>query len=338
MSTPLVGIVVLNWNRLGLIKKCLQSVEKQSYPAFQTFVIDNGSTDGSVEWLQSLGDRIHATYNPKNRGFAPAIDQGIAAALDHGCTYVVALNNDAVLDPSWLKAMVAYMEAHPKCGFAQGASMQADHKARFDSTGIYLERGFIPRQRASDSTDPMLDTPVIGPNAAASLYRADMLHAVAHKHGEYFDKRFFAYVEDVDFNVRCTMRGYQCGFVPKAVMHHVGSATGNTIARKKMFWGARNMIWMVYKNASWKLLRMTGKKIIVSHLANLQYLWRDQRILFWPYLWGLAVGVLGIPLFWPRRRQNLKAATLTAEQFFNLMVPSNPPLSNPLKKLKSLIR
>jgi GT2 family glycosyltransferase len=234
--------------------------------------------------------------------------------------------------------MVSYLEQNPDCGFAQGASMQSDHPSLYDSTGIYLEAGFIPNQRASGKTEPCLEIPVIGPNAAGSIYRASMLKAVAHRPGAFFDNRFFAYVEDVDFNLRCTVRGYKFGYVPKAKLFHIGSATGSKIAKKKMFWGSRNLVWLVFKNVPLKVLIKTYKKILRSHLANLQFLHREQPGNFAPYLYGLIVGVLGTPLFVLKRWQNLRKIVISNDKFLDLLVPSNPPLANPFKRVVNLLK
>jgi len=333
---PAVGIVILNWNRLDLTKNCLASLAEQSYQDYMVIVIDNGSSDGSVEWLEIQDLKL--IKNPKNLGFARAINQGISEALNDGCKYVVSLNNDTKPAKTWLNELVDYMDNHPLVGFAQGASMQADDKDKFDSTGIYLERGFIPNQRASGSDDPKLDIVPIGPNAAGAIYRSSMLTEARIKPGEYFDQRFFAYVEDVDFDLRCSLRGFEFAYVPEAKMYHVGSATGNKVAHKKMYWGARNMVWLVFKNAPLYVLRRTFKMIIKSHLANLQFLWREQRSNFLPYLRGIAVGLLLCPLFVPKRWANLRAQKLNSQEFLAILTPSNPPLHNPLRRLANLLK
>lgn len=337
MSAPLVGIVVLNWNRQDLTKSCLKSIRTQNYEHLVTIVVDNGSTDGSVEFLKDQAD-VKTVFNSKNLGFAQAINQGFAQAIKDGCKYVVALNNDAEISKNWLKLLVEHMEKNLQVGFAQGASMQEDNKKLFDSSGIYLERGFIPNQRALGSSSPQIETPVIGPNAAGAIYRREMLENVAIKPGQYFDNTFFAYVEDVDLNLRCTLRGYGFGFVPDAKLYHIGSATGNLIAKKKMFWGARNLVWLVFKNASVGVLRQTGKHMVKSHLANLQFLWREQRPNFYPYLRGLSVGVIALPFFVLKRRENLQSQVLTNEEFLSLLIESNPPFTNPFRKLRNLIK
>lgn len=337
MTSPPVGIVILNWNRLELTQTCLKTVAKQSYINRRIYVVDNGSHDGSVAWLNNqLG--IQTIYNSKNIGFARAINQGIKKALEDECKYVVALNNDAEVAQDWLAKLVTHMEKNPRIGFSQGASMQAAHKHLFDSSGIYLERGFIPNQRAFGSSEPRTDMPIIGPNAAGAIYRSDMLRAVRYSSDEYFDKHFFAYVEDVDFDLRCTMRGYECGFVPSAKLFHIGSATGNKVVKKKMFWGSRNMVWLVFKNASWGVLTKTIRPIIRSHAANLQFLWREQRANFYPYLYGLLVGLAALPLFIRRRHINMRLRTMSDETLLDILIPSNPPLSNPLRKIRGLLK
>jgi GT2 family glycosyltransferase len=335
-KVPLVGVVILNWNRLDLTRKCLNGLFQQTYKDSLVIVVDNGSSDGSVNWL--IGQPITLIKNKTNLGFAKAINQGIFEALSKKCDYVISLNNDAVPNKNWVETLVSYMEKNQEIGFAQGASMQEEHAEKFDSAGIYLEKGFIPNQRASGQAEPRLDITAIGPNAAGAIYRSSMLKQVQMRRGEYFDKRFFAYVEDVDFDLRSTLRGYKFAYVPAAKMYHIGSATGSKVARKKMFWGARNMVWLVYKNAPWLVFRRSLRLIIKSHLANLQFLWREQRVNFLPYLSGLVVGVLGCPLFIRSRHNNLKRQVLSNEDFIDLLTPSNPPLYNPLRRLANLLK
>lgn len=336
MNNPRVCIVILNWNKLELTKSCLESVQKQTYKNYHVIVVDNGSYDDSVSWLSN--NSIETIINSKNLGFAKAINQGFKKAVDLNYPYVVSLNNDAEIDKNWLKILVNYMENNPKVSFAQGASMQKNSPKKFDSSGIYLERGFIPNQRALGKTVPDLEIPAIGPNAAGSIYRKELLVNLQIRDGEYFDNRFFAYVEDVDFNLRATLRGYKFSFVPSAKLFHIGSATGNSIAKKKMYWGSRNLVWLVVKNAPLPILRKSGKMIIRSHVANLQYLWKEQRFNFNSYLLGLIVGLLLSPLFIRQRHRNLKKQKITNNDFYELLVPANPPLNNPLKKLLNLVK
>ena len=328
---------MLNWNGLAMTQKCLGSLRRQTYKNFRVIIVDNGSTDGSISWLEQQNDVV-LIKNKRNLGFARAFNQGILRALSLGTHYVAAVNNDTVLDKQWLQHLVAFMESHQQVGFAQGATLQDGQKHLYDSSGIYLEKGFIPNQRALGQDNPRLDLPAIGPNAAGAIYRSTMLQHVSTRGGDFFDRRFFAYVEDVDFNLRCTARGFAFAFVPEARIYHEGSATGNRIAKRKMFWGARNLVWLVYKNAPLGVLRQTWRLIIRSHLANLQFLWREQRPHFLPYLSGLIVGVLCIPRFYRDRCENLRKQRISDADLLALLVPSNPPLHNPLRRLRNLVK
>ncbi len=335
--THRTAIIILNWNGVALTKACLKSLEQQTQQDFDVIVVDNGSTDGSVDWLESQ-DKLTLIRNPHNLGFARAINQGFEKAIKNHYEYVISLNNDTELDKNWFKKLVAFMDGHSGTGFAQGATKQLHNKKLFDSSGIYLEAGFIPNQRALGNTDPCLDVPVVGPNAAGAIYRCSMLKDVRQPNNDFFDGRFFAYVEDVDFNLRCTLRGYVFSFVPDAVAYHVGSATGNKISKKKMYWGARNMMWLIYKNASRPVFRRSLKMIIRSHVANLQFLWRERRPYFLPYLRGMVWGIMSLVKFYHDRRVNLAKQKIDDNDFLALLVPSNPPVSNPFKRLANFMK
>lgn len=337
MSEPLVGIVILNWNGLELTKACLKSLERQSYSNTFITIVDNGSSDGSVKWLSNK-TTVHPIENRKNRGFAKALNQGINACLKKDCTYIVSLNNDTTLDKDWLKQLVRYLEKNPKTDFAQGSSMQSKKTDIYDSSGVYIDRGFIPYQRGLNKKDPETTIKAIGPNAAGSIYRSTMLRSISYKGKEYFDEQFFAYVEDVDFNLRATLRGHKFSFIPEALLYHVGSATGEKVSKRKMFWGSRNLIWLVFKNVPFSVMKKHARYIIKAHLANLQFLSREQKSNFLPYLFGLVTGIVGIPLFWKKRRENLKLQKLSNDALLDLLAHSSPPFTNPFRKVLNLLK
>ena len=105
-----------------------------------------------------------------------------------------------------------------------------------------------------------------------------------------------------------------------------------------MFWGSRNLVWLIVKNVPLSIIIKNLKIIIKSHLANLQFLWVNQRENFTSYLIGLLVGLLTMPLFFKKRSNNINRIKLTNDQFSDLLVDSNPPLTNPLKKLLDLVK
>jgi len=218
-------------------------------------------------------------------------------------------------------------------GLAQGSNYSTGAMDTYDSTGIYLEEGFIPRQRASGKTTKDLEITSVGPNAAAVILRRTLIDDISYK-GNLLDDRFFAYVEDVDMLLRAFSRGWKHAFVAKATAIHIGSVTGERVSTKKMYWGTRNLIWLLTKNVPIIVLRKKFKKIAVSHLANMQFLYRSNKTLFWAYMRGFVVGIVLSPLMYRKRSYISKHRAVEKETYLQILTPSAPPLNNPIKALR----
>ncbi len=133
--TEAVPVVVVNWNGLEHLRTCIPAVLAQDYPA-QAIVVDNGSSDGSVDWLRSTYPRVQLICNAANQGFAVATNQGIGLAAG---PYVALLNNDARPEPGWLRAMVAAIEQGQQVGMVAPQICFAHRPELLDSAGIEVD-------------------------------------------------------------------------------------------------------------------------------------------------------------------------------------------------------
>lgn len=332
------SIVIVSWNGAGLLKECLASLNKQTLQEFDVILVDNGSVDNSLDIYSQLCPKGQLIQNKKNLGFAQANNQGIDLALSASdVKFVVCLNNDTIQDKDWLKNLIAYMTTHPKVGSAQGLVLSYKNHKIVDSTGVFLDTGYIPHQRGFETEKEDTQIPIIGPSATASVYSRNALEATRERSG-YFDKSFFAYVEDVDLALRIKLRGFETAYVKSAIVYHHGSATGKKVSSKKMYWGARNLILLLSKNVPLRVEWRYKKPIIKSHLANLQFLWKSEKLLFWAYSLGNLVGVIKSILYLPKRYHNLYSYKMHIVNWADFLVSTNPQVTTLKQKLKKALK
>jgi GT2 family glycosyltransferase len=215
-SKELVSVTVVTYNSRRFIGRCLESVLAQDYPNLRIVVVDNASTDGTIEVLEQFEDRCRIVYNQENVGFAAAQNQAIG--LSSG-DWVLTLNPDVLLLADFAGALVVAGQTDKRAGTVCGklltltASFDIPEKPRVDSTGIY----FTPMLRHMDRGSQEVDNGhyvnheyVFGATAAAALYRRKMIEDVSVD-GEFFDPDFFVYREDADVAWRAQLLGWRCG-------------------------------------------------------------------------------------------------------------------------------
>ncbi len=239
-----VVVIVPNWNGMGHLEACLRSLLAQEFADYAVILVDNGSRDGSLELVQREFPQVCVIANATNLGFATANNQAVRASRSE---FVATLNNDAWADPRWLGELVRAMEARPEVGMCASRMLLADQPAVVDSAGIAVDRVGIAWGLGGGSPDDGAASspiPVFSPCAGAALYRRAMLDEIG-----LFDEDFFAYLEDVDLAWRAQWAGWQCLYVPTAVVYHAHSATSREgyLTRKSRLLG-RNKAWMVCKN------------------------------------------------------------------------------------------
>lgn len=237
-STPPVAVVIPSWNSLELLRRCLGSLREQGVE-LETMVIDNGSNDGTAEYLEREG--VPHVSLPENVGFAPAVNLGVRRT---SAPAVFVLNADTVLEPGALRVLTAALDADPALGgvqprllqLEQGAAMDAA-TARLYSVGQRLSRdgrAFELGAGEAQGEESARVREVFGVCGAACLLRRELLDGLGG-----YDERYFAFYEDVDLNVRARIAGWRFGYVPEAVVWHVGNATWTAQAPRASAWNAQ---------------------------------------------------------------------------------------------------
>lgn len=238
----------MNWNRKELLRACLVSLARQTGVAFETIVVDNGSSDGSADLAErEFGAQV--IRNRENRGFCAANNQGIQAA--HG-EFIALLNNDAEAEPGWLAALERACSKRTDVGMAASKVLVWEDPQRIDKVGHLIFPDGQNRGRGSGALDRGQydrEEEVLWPDGCAALYRKTMLDQIGG-----FDEDFFAYGDDAELGLRARIAGWKCIYTPEAVVrHHRGSTLGkDSVRRLELI--ERNRLLLALKLFPWSLL------------------------------------------------------------------------------------
>lgn len=266
--TPRFSVVIVNYNAGGEIVPCIESVFAQGIDDVEVVVVDNASSDGSLQAVRdAYGDRVTVVENETNRGFAPAFNQGVDATAGE---YVMALNFDVRLREGFLATLMTALDGDETAGMASGKLLREN--GAVDSAGIGMKRLFPFDRGDGEPDDGRFSTreSVFGPSGAAAVYRRAMLADVAVA-GEVFDEDFFMVAEDVDLAWRAQSAGWRCLFVPEAAAVHERGVTrrGSTAAHRRYdTLGYRNRYLCVIKNLTASTLRRHFGRIAVSEVRG----------------------------------------------------------------------
>ncbi|WP_107839169.1 glycosyltransferase family 2 protein [Metasolibacillus meyeri] len=220
-----IAVQIVTYNSADDIGTCLDSVFAQTYPIQQVIVIDNNSKD-SIEEIITLYPHIHFVKNSVNNGFVGGHNQ----ALDFSNSeYVLVLNPDVILEPTYIERIMEYIVLKDYIGAATGKLYRDVQSRIIDSTGINIKKNRRAVDRGSGEVDKGQydkDINVFGVSGAAAIYKRAMMESISDK-GQFFDESFFAYKEDVDVSWRARLAGWEICFVPEAIAQHERGWKGN---------------------------------------------------------------------------------------------------------------
>jgi GT2 family glycosyltransferase len=212
--------IIPSWDGKELLEVVLPSLERQTFRDFAVVVVDNGSTDGSLEYLEREWPDVTVIGLPENQGFASAVNRGLDATKSE---LVALLNNDLELDPQWLKILVRELDAHPDAGSSGGKLLKYFERHLIDGAGeIVSWYGTFGKRGEGERDVGQYDRGeyLFGVNAGASLYRRSVFDTVGQ-----FDEDYFAYVEDIDLHLRAQLVGFKAWYAPEAVAYHMVNST-----------------------------------------------------------------------------------------------------------------
>lgn len=255
--------MVLNYNGKRYLDECLSSLAKQTFRDIEVIVVDNASTDGSIEHIESNFSWVRLVINKENLGFAGGTNSGIRAAEGE---FILTLNNDARADSCLIEHLQKPM-VDSKVGVCAAKMLLAD--GRINSTGICLSRSGAAWDRGMfelDTGQYEAQEEVFGACAGAALYRREMLDEIG-----LFDEDFFLYMEDVDLAFRARLAGWNCIYVPKAKVFHYHGGTAGAGSNLSVYYGNRNVVWYAVKDFPTRLLITSLPFILARNLAVIPY-------------------------------------------------------------------
>ncbi len=260
---------MLNFNGRELLEVVLPSLAGQEYRDFEIVVVDDCSTDDSVQYLGRAWPQVRVVpTGAANVGVSAALNVAVAAAVSS--EFVALLNNDIELDPNWLGELVDALDRHPEAATAAGKLLSYRRRGQIDGAGDIFTRAAVAWGRGAGQPDRgQYDRPeeVFAPTAGAGLYRISALADVGP-----FDESFYAYYEDVDWGLRAQLAGYRSRYVPSAVGYHMGSATTKGDENPVYYeLKRRNALAIIIKDVPVRFVLRNLHRIAYEHLLSLAY-------------------------------------------------------------------
>jgi GT2 family glycosyltransferase len=237
------AIIIPNWNGQEHLARCLPALSAQTCHDFQTVVVDNGSTDGSVAWVRQQYPSVEIVALDRNQGFGAACNAGIQATP---AELVVTLNNDTSPEPDWLAQLLDGVAQFPDAGMFAATLWLDREPPLVDAVGLEINRlGVAWNVGHGKPVAGLAAAPfeVFGPCAGAALYRRQLLEDVG-----LFDESYFAYLEDAELAWRARWAGWTCISVPASTVSHIHSATGGRNLPQKYWLLGRNRIWTILRH------------------------------------------------------------------------------------------
>ena len=294
--SPLISVVIPNWNGAHLLPVCIGSLRRQSYTGHEIIVVDNASQDGSLELLAREYADVRVVALPLNTGFTGACNAGIRASQGE---FVALLNSDAEAHELWLANVVSAFKRHPEAGLVASKMLLFDRRDTLHTAGDYYRLDGVPGNRGvwqRDEGQFDREEYVFSACGGSAAYRRSMLDEIG-----LLDDDFFFSCEDVDLAWRAQLAGWKCVFVPEAVVYHKLAATGG--GPTASFHDGRNMIWVMAKNYPDSLWKRHWRDVLRAQLritTEALRAWRGAAAR--ARLRGQLAGLFGLPRMLRKRK------------------------------------
>ncbi len=257
----MISVIIPSWNGRHLLHTSLPALLRQLPKKVSVIVVDNGSTDGTVEWINENWKTVITIALPENLGFSEAVNEGIVAS---GNDDVILLNNDTEVLPGWLNALLEARDKFTDFHLFTSKVLHAEPPHLIDTAGdgftiagFGYKKGWLEPDRGAYENH----NEVFSASGCAMLIRREVFKEIG-----LFDEDFFAFGEDIDFSFRARLAGFRVLYVPNAKLYH--SVRSTAAPDQTLYWYHRNLVWILVKN-------------LPSYLC----------LLYWPHILAHIIGV-----------------------------------------------
>lgn len=273
------SVIIPNWNGCDLLRDCLTSLSKQTYKNFEIILIDNGSSDNSIDYVRENFPKVRIKILDKNYGFAKAINKGVSLSKSK---YVVFLNNDTEVDQNFVNSLIKCVIAHPEVISVNSKILNFKNREIIDGVGILINEvgqaesiGYLQKDMGQYNKESY----IFGATGGASLFKREEFVKIGG-----FDEDYFMYSEEVDFAFRAQFLGYKSIYSPKAIIYHKHKATAKKFPQYIEYWQFKNMTQTIVKDFPTEILVKNWRwlKIVLVHFNTIFYQIRNGY--FWPPL------------------------------------------------------
>ena len=247
------------------MKDCLSALSLQTYSPYEVIFVDNGSIDGSIDFVRENFSWVRICKLPENRGFSGGNLEGLKECRGE---FIALVNNDTRADGKWLENLVEPMRVDSTIGIC-ASKLIVDGTEKINSAGDGLTTAGSSYNRGlwQDRTSYERPGLVFGACGGAGLYRQSMLEEIG-----FLDDDFFLYHEDADLNFRAQLAGWKCFYVPKAVVYHRVNGTTGGLTDLTVYHHARNMEFVWIKNMPIRLMMRFAHHKLIQELSSFCYL------------------------------------------------------------------
>lgn len=263
------SVIIPNWNGKHLLNICLSSLQKQKLKNFETIVMDNGSTDGSADYIKKYFPKVRVIRLDKNYGFTRAVNVGIKESKSD---YLILLNNDTQADKYYLEFLVKAATNHQEVSFVAAKMLNFYKRNIIDSSGDAVDVvGHSYNIGFGEKDSPKFNKAgyIFLATAGGSLFKKEIFLKVG-----YFDEDYHTYMEDVDLCLRAQLMGFKGWYEPKAILYHIRKATSSKILPMSEYWHFRNMTQNIIKDYPMSLLikNFNWLKILLVNINTVRYM------------------------------------------------------------------